>query len=228
VGGIGRVDVLMGDAMVYRGGFQRHSFQSERSGGIRRRRVVAAFADFTAEMGLMDPPLAGGVSTWANNMSWSRLARFLVSPEWEFSYPRLMQKKLLRVCSDHAPIILMRGCLQNRMSLFKFKNIWLKEEGFVNKVRSWWSSFSFMGSPSFVLAKKLRALKGEIKRWNKEVFGNVGARNKTWAEEPELLDRFEEVRRLSKEDKERRRILVSDLEASLFYKRKLVGDRNRE
>jgi hypothetical protein len=44
-------------------------------------------------------------------------------------------------------------------------------------------------SKLFILAKKLSALKGEIKRWNKEVFGNVGARNKAWAEELELLDR---------------------------------------
>jgi hypothetical protein len=48
------------------------------------------------------------------------------------------------------------------------------------------------------------------------VFGNVGARNKAWAEELELLDRSEEVRRLSEEEKERRRLLASDLEASLL------------
>jgi hypothetical protein len=172
------------------GDFNVTLFHNERSGGVRRRREVATFADFTAEMGLMDLPLAGGVATWANNLSWSRLDRFLVSPDWEFSYPGLVQKKLLRVCSDHAPIILMRGCLQNGKCPFKFENMWLKEEGFVDKVRAWWSSFSFMGSPSFILAKKLRALKGEIKRWNREVFGNVGARNKAWTEEVEELDRL--------------------------------------
>jgi hypothetical protein len=198
------------------GDFNVTLFHNERSGGVRRRREVATFADFTAEMGLMDLPLAGGVATWANNLSWSRLDRFLVSPDWEFSYPGLVQKKLLRVCSDHAPIILMRGCLQNGKCPFKFENMWLKEEGFVDKVRSWWSSFSFMGSPSFILAKKLRALKGEIKRWNREVFGNVGARNKAWTEEVEELDRLGEVRRLSEEEMERRRVLVADLEASLL------------
>jgi hypothetical protein len=62
----------------------------------------------------------------------------------------------------------------------------------------------------------LRALKGEIKRWNREVFGNVGVQNKAWAEELESLNRFEEVRRLSEEEKERRRLLASDLEASLL------------
>jgi hypothetical protein len=86
----------------------------------------------------------------------------------------------------------------------------------VDKVRNWWASFSFMGSLGFILAKKLRALKGEIKRWNLELFGNVGARNKAWAEELELLDRSKEVRGLSKEEKERRRLLALDLEASLL------------
>jgi hypothetical protein len=41
--------------------------------------------------------------------------------------------------------------------------MWLEEEGFVDKVRNWWSSFSFMGSSSFILAKKLRALKGKLR-----------------------------------------------------------------
>jgi hypothetical protein len=152
---------------------------------------------------------------WSKNMSWSRLDCFLVSPEWEFSYSSLMQKKLLRVCSDHAPILLVRGGLQNGKRSFKFKNMWLKEEGFVEKVGNWWGSFSFM-SPSFLLAKKLGALKGEIKRWNLEVFDNVGARNKAWVEELEMLDRTEEGRGLSEEEKERRRLLASDLEATLL------------
>jgi hypothetical protein len=198
------------------GDFNVTLFHNERSGRVRRRRAVADFADFAAEMGLMDLPLAGGVSTWANDLSWSRLDRFLVSPEWELSYPGLMQKKLLRVCSDHAPIILLRGCLQNGKGSFKFENMWLKVDGFVDKVRVWWSSFSFVGSPSFILAKKLRALKGEIKRWNREEFGNVGARIKVWEEELELLDSFEEVRRLSEEEKARRKALAADLEASLL------------
>jgi hypothetical protein len=43
-----------------------------------------------------------------------------------------------------------------------------------------------------------------------------GARNKAWAEELEFLDRFEEVRGLSEEEKERRGLLSSDLEASLL------------
>ena len=67
-----------------------------------------------------------------------------------------------------------------------------------------------------MLAKKLKALKGEITRWSIEEFGNVEARNKAWAEELKQLDRFEEDRGLSEEEKERRRVLTTDLETSLL------------
>ena len=61
---------------IGRGGdFNVTLFYSERSEGASRRRAMAAFADF-----LMDLPLFGEVSTWSNNLSWSRLDRFLVSP----------------------------------------------------------------------------------------------------------------------------------------------------
>ena len=119
------------------GDFNITLFQSEMSGGARRRSVVIAFEEFTVEQGLMDLPLSGGVSMWSNNRSWSRLDRFLVSPKWELSYPGLMQKKLLRLCSDYTPIFLLKGSLQNRKSSFKFENMWLKDEGFVDKVRNW-------------------------------------------------------------------------------------------
>jgi hypothetical protein len=198
------------------GDFNVTLFHSDRSGGARMRHVVSASAQFTVDQGCMDLPLAGGVSTWSNSLSWSRLDQFLVSPEWDLRYPGLVQKKLLHICSDHTPILLTKGGMQSGKHSFKFENMWLREEGFVEKVRDWWGSFSFVGTPSFVLAKKLQAHKGEIKKWNTEVFGNVGARNKAWAAELELLDNYEEGRGLSEEEKERRRGLATDLEASLL------------
>jgi hypothetical protein len=48
------------------------------------------------------------------------------------------------------------------------------------------------------------------------VFGDVGVRTKAWVEELELLDSYEEGRGLSEEEKERRRGLASELEASLL------------
>jgi hypothetical protein len=164
----------------------------------------------------MDLPMAGGVSTWSNSMLWSRLDRFLVSPEWEFSYLGLVQKKLLRVCSDHAPILLDSGCPQFGKRAFKFENMWLKDEGFVERVKNWWGSFQFFGSSSYVMVKKLRALKWEIKRWNLEEFVDVREINKARCKELKTLDCTEEGIHLTKEEKVRRSQITRELEASLL------------
>jgi hypothetical protein len=77
------------------------------------------------------------------------------------------------LCSDHFPILLDCGGIQEGKRPFKFENMWLKEAGFVDRVRQWWLSYCFQGSPSFILAQKLKVLKFDLIRWNTEVFGNV-------------------------------------------------------
>ena len=37
-----------------------------------------------------------------------------------------------------------------------------REKGFVERVQGWWLGYSFIGSPSFVLANKLKALKADL------------------------------------------------------------------
>jgi hypothetical protein len=106
----------------------------------------------------MDFPLAGGTFTWSNNQenpSWSRLDRFFVSPDWEDKFPGSIQKRLPRLCSDHFPILLDCGGIHWGSRPFKFENMWLKAEGFVDRVRLWWASYRFQGSPSFIFSQKL-------------------------------------------------------------------------
>ena len=47
-------------------------------------------------------------------------------------------------------------------SPFKFENMWLKMDEFVEGVHSWWNQHSFSSTLSFVLAKNLKALKEDI------------------------------------------------------------------
>jgi hypothetical protein len=49
-------------------------------------------------------------------------------------------------------------------------NMWHWIEGFVDKVKQWWDSYHFQSSPSFIVARKLKGLKADLKRWNEEVF----------------------------------------------------------
>ena len=80
----------------------------------------------------------------------------------------------------------------------------LKEEGFVERVRLWWNGYCFSGSPSFILARKLKSLKEDLKKWNKEEFGDLAFRKKGLISELLGLDAREDLFGLSQEDQTRR------------------------
>jgi hypothetical protein len=80
---------------------------------------------------------------------------------------------------------------------FKFKNMWLKAEGFVG-LNQRLDSYQFFSTLCYVLANKLKQLKLDLKRWNKEVFKNVEESKKSLLEEIQALDGLEDeqVRRV--------------------------------
>lgn len=66
---------------------------------------------------------------------------------------------------------------------FKFENMWLAIVGFVDKVRLWWSSYMFKGTPIFILASKLKVLKHDLMKCDLKVFGNVESLKNSLMEE---------------------------------------------
>ena len=80
--------------------------------------------------------------------------------------------------SDHCPVLLDSEVINSEPSPFRFEIMWLKSDGFKDLLRGWWQSLHFSGSFSFVLASKLKALKGILRVWNKEVFGRVDLQKK--------------------------------------------------
>ena len=53
-------------------------------------------------------------------------------------------------------------------------------------------SYTFQGTPSFILAQKLQALKEDLKKWNREELGDVRNRKKELKEITAELDAREE------------------------------------
>ena len=82
------------------------------------------------------------------------------------------------------------GGMARGKSPFRFENMWLKMDGFVDRVDSGWNRHSFSGTPSFLFAKKL---KEDIIQWNRQEFGNVGRRKKELLGALEVLDAKEGV-----------------------------------
>ena len=97
----------------------------------------------------------------------------MVSIDWESKFSKVVQRCLPRPTSDHLPILLDSDGIRTSSSPFRFELMWLKYEGFKEILKGWWQSLVFHGSFSFILAAKLKALKGILKVWNREVFGRV-------------------------------------------------------
>jgi hypothetical protein len=149
---------------------------------------------------------------------WLRIDCFLVSPEFEAWFPGVMQKRLPCLCLDHFPILLDMGDVSRGRRPFKFENMWLKVEGFVDLVKQWWESYVFQGTLSFVFARKLKALKQDLKWWNEEKFDNIGRNTRILLKDLRGFDAHEESRALEEVELARKAGVAhgrSELEAEI-------------
>ena len=87
-------------------------------------------------------------------------------------------------------------------SPFRFELMWLRFEGFKETLKGWWQSLHFYGSFSFILFAKLKALKGILKAWNKEVFGKIETNKEDALRRVSFWDDREKERGLALEEVE--------------------------
>ena len=71
----------------------------------------------------------------------------------------------------------------------------------MGKVKDWWDSYQFQGTPSYRMAMKLKALKADLKKWNKLEFGNMAVKKIQLWSDLNALDAKEEMVVLSEEEK---------------------------
>ncbi|KAI8023233.1 hypothetical protein LOK49_LG03G01116, partial [Camellia lanceoleosa] len=131
------------------------------------------FSSFIDDVELVDLPMQGGAFTWSGGGVLSRLDRFLVTGDWEEHFSHVTQTRLHRPVSDHWPVLLDSGGIRSGPTPFRFENMWLSSDGFLEQVKGWWDCYVLSGLPSFCLAQKLKLLKSDLKRWNREVFGRL-------------------------------------------------------
>ena len=180
---------------------------NERNRGGRFSHSMRRFSEVLNELGLRDLPLHGGPFTWRgglNNQCMSRLDRFLVTADWESQFSNSIQSTLPRPVSDHCPVLLDSEGINSGPMPFRFEIMWLKFDGFKDLLRGWWQSLHFSGSFSFVLASKVKALKGILRVWNKEVFGRVEVQKKEALSRIWFWDNSEKDKALSLAESEER------------------------
>jgi len=113
-------------------------------------------------------------------------------------------------------LLLDCGVGRRGRGLFKFENTCLHAKGFEEQVKRWCGSYIYEGTSSYVFARKLKALKVDLKKWNKEVFGNVGVQKNEMEKGLSELDMIAEERPLSEEENIKREEYSRSLEMSIY------------
>ena len=175
----GAIKGLWDDPWCVGGDFNSIRFPGEMRNGLNLTAEMRRFSKVIEELSLKDLLSSGGQFTWyggLNSQAASRLDHFLISNEWKDHFSGVFQCALPRIVSNHCPVSLEGGGVKIGKTPFHFENMWLLSDGFKELVRAWWTRHSVARSKSHCLAKKLKALKRDLRIWNKEVFGNVSAR----------------------------------------------------
>ncbi|WMV29117.1 hypothetical protein MTR67_022502 [Solanum verrucosum] len=149
-GELGAMRSLCEGPWVVGGDFNVIRYPAERSNCSRINGTMTEFSECIEELELVDPPLFGGSYTWRRgegHQTASRIDRFLYSSQWEEQFTFIKQSTMPKLGSDHNPILLTFGNLNFKKSYFKFKNWWMRVEGFKEEVKLWWQSFVITVTP---------------------------------------------------------------------------------
>lgn len=111
------------------GDFNMYRFPTDKSNDNIELNVMDAFNEFISEFALSDIYRRGGRLTWTNkqeNLVQVALDRVLVNHAWEIKYPLSSLQSLLRIGSDHSPLLLNSSDDNMRRSkVFRFETSWL-------------------------------------------------------------------------------------------------------
>ncbi|KAK8622701.1 hypothetical protein V6N13_117606 [Hibiscus sabdariffa] len=125
------------------------------------------------DYGLRDLGFQGPDFTWSRGLAQARLDRFLCNSYWDDTYPISVVSHLLRLRSDHRPILLQVGnsSLQHIKTRFRYFSGWLSHEDFHRMFSDNWC-------PKATMAETLIHFSKAADIWNKFVFGYIGGKKR--------------------------------------------------
>ncbi|KAK7281208.1 hypothetical protein RIF29_08984 [Crotalaria pallida] len=208
------------------GDFNTIRDRAERRGSVLSvdTRGMRLFNSWIDEMELVDLPLIGRRFTYyqAGGVAMSRIDRIMVSNEWLSYWPSTSQWAIPREFSDHCPILLKYQKPASGPKPFRLNNCWFHHQDFKPMVRSCWERLEVQGWRAFVVKEKLKLLKAEIKKWNKEIFGclelKLGDLNKKILD----FDLLGEVQELTAGQLTDRKLTLADLWKTASLKENLI------
>jgi hypothetical protein len=182
----------------------------------------------------VDIRTSNGQFTWNNKINLhhqvaTRLDRFLVSESIILQGLALEGNILPWGGSDHWPVRLeenFQATPKNRP--FRFEKFWIDHPTFKENIKAWWQEeIQEQGTKMFRLQKKLKHIKEKLKKWNKEVFGNIDQAKKLIEERMERLQEQCIQEGYTEERKKEENQLLQDWEARCKQEETLWRQKSR-
>jgi len=96
------------------------------------------------------------------------LDRILIHESIAVAYSLVKSKIVHNSASDHEPVVLTLGKLENQGPFpFRYNSIWDNKEDFGKQIKDSWKK-SVTGSPQYVWETKLKNLRMHLKNWARE------------------------------------------------------------
>ncbi len=197
------------------GDFNFTRTQEERSGKLWSNRASKLFNDLIFDLALIDLPMKNARFTWSSmqrNPTLARLDRFLISTEWDCSFPLSEVEALSRITSDHCPIVLSTGAKPKPTGgPFRFEALWLRREDFISSIPIWWREVSDRKSGILTFTAKLRHCRKMIKKWRATHFYSINSVKSGLSSKISCIDKLEEQHELAPDLFEKRERLRAEL-----------------
>ena len=158
--------------------FYHNDNLSFNNSNLRGAQAMIACLD---ESNLSEIPPKGPYLTLTNNRQgkdvvWERLDRGFADYNWFKNHENALLINLPVVRSDHGAMILYTKKDEGfHKRPYHFEAMWITHPS-CEKVIKNYRNIEVTGSPSFKLALKIKLVRNDLKRWNKEVFGNLQVR----------------------------------------------------
>lgn len=156
--------------MGYFGRLQQYSSSQRKNRGKPvHPNEIKDFVEYMEKIGVTKLSFSSSFYTWSNSSQgnakkWSRLDGTLVNLKWLETYANATMVAQPPESSNHSPILVEWLEEDRHRHSFKFCNYWTISEFYMPTLLQCWGQ-NFRGDPLYVLHKKLRLFKEEIRLW---------------------------------------------------------------
>ncbi|PKI63801.1 hypothetical protein CRG98_015785 [Punica granatum] len=198
-------------------------FLSETKSNPRHCRKIAKRCNLEGIFTVDSSNSAGGLCLlW--NSELQRLDRTIANDEWRTTYPKAGVLHLPQVRSDHNPILVKLWMeSSHKPRPFRFEEACTRDHSSKEIVKNAWNT-TVCGSKAYQFSSKIKSVKKDLKKWNKEVFGLCDSNI------AEIMDNLDKIqgKPFTSDIKEQEQKLIADLEENLMRKDIIWRQKSRE